>query len=67
MQGGRDGFDGGGNGVELPGAGLDGVRRDFDKMKPKGEHWRSESAMRRAEEPGGLALAPVEPQARRVQ
>ena len=60
MRGAGDGLSGGGSGVELPGAVSDGVRRGV-------EHGNSESAMRRTEEPGGLVLAPVEPQVRHVR
>lgn len=59
-----DGFNGGGSGVEVPGTGLDGVRRDVEKGNLGGRGERSESANLRTEEPGGLALARVEPQVR---
>lgn len=58
-----DGVDGG-SGVELPGAGLDVVRRDVDQGNLDDKYEGSESAKRRTEEPSGLALAPVEPQVR---
>lgn len=53
-----------GNGVQLPGAGSDGLRRDAEQGCLAGKGERVEKARRSAKEPGGLALVTAEPQVR---